>query len=250
MVTIFIRSLSIQSIFTRRFFRSARALGVALIVIASLLSAVDASALSRHRGTKYGTLTYTIHNLDGNYMPGQHYSIDATFSANDRVYGSQSSFMVVEAGGRTLCRRAVVVKKNRTTSASASFTAPTDGSPLRIYFGNKGNDVFESITISPIKVAEPEPEEEEVPPTTTEENPNNTDSDSNNDTGDGSDNGSNEEESSGNEDNNTGNENETANDDTGSGESEEENSDFDISSIYDDIISGILDNELVKSIQD
>ena len=250
MVTIFIRSLSIQSIFTRRFFRSARALGVVLIVIASLLSAVDASALSRHRGTKYGTLTYTIHNLDGNYMPGQHYSIDATFSANDRVSGSQSSFMVVEAGGRTLCRRAVVVKKNRTTSASASFTAPTDGSPLRIYFGNKGNDVFESITISPIKVAEPEPEEEEVPPTTTEENPNNTDSDSNNDTGDGSDNGSYEENSTGNEDNNTGNENETANDDTGSGESEEENSDFDISSIYDDIISGILDNELVKSIQD
>ena len=90
MAIIFIKSLSTQSSLTRRFFSSVRALGVALIVIATLLSTVDAYALTRSKSTKYGTLRYTIHNLDGKYKPGEHYSLVATFAANDNVYGSQS----------------------------------------------------------------------------------------------------------------------------------------------------------------
>ena len=59
MAIIFIKSLSTQSRLTRRFFSSVRALGVALIVIAALLSSVDADALTRSKVTKYGTLSYT-----------------------------------------------------------------------------------------------------------------------------------------------------------------------------------------------
>ena len=173
MAIIFIKSLSTQSSLTRRFFSSVRALGVALIVIATLLSTVDAYALTRSKVTKYGTLRYTIHNLDGKYKPGEHYSLVATFAANDNVYGSQSSFMIVKAGSRTLCRKKVVVKENKKTSASASFTAPSDGSPLKISFGNDGKDVFESITITAMKEEVVKQEEKEVPSSTTDDNSNN-----------------------------------------------------------------------------
>lgn len=215
MAIIFIKSLSTQSSLTRRFFSSVRTLGVALIVIATLLSSVDADALTRSKVTKYGTLSYTIHNLDGKYKPGEHYSIVASFAANDNVYGTQKSFMIVKAGSRTLCRKKVVVKKEETTSASASFTAPSDGSPLKISFGNDGKDVFESITITAMKEEVVKQEEKEVPSSTTDDN-------SNNNTDKGSDNGSYD-------DDNPSNDGESTDDGEGASDAEEENSTDDIS---------------------
>lgn len=236
MAIIFIKSLSTQSSLTRRFFSSVRALGVALIVIVALLSGVDADALTRSKVTEYGTLRYTIHNLDGKYKPGEHYSLVATFAANDNVYGSQSSFMIVKAGSRTLCRQKVVVKKNSKTSASASFTAPSDGSPLKISFGNDGNDVFESITITAIKEEVVKQEEKEEPSSSTDEN-------SNNDTGNGSDNGSYD-------DDNPSNDGESTDDGEGASDAEEENSTDDISSQDEGFLAGLADNDVIKAIQD
>lgn len=236
MAIIFIKSLSTQSSLTRRFFSSVRTLGVALIVIAALLSSVDADALTRSKVTKYGTLRYTIHNLDGKYKPGEHYSIVASFAANDNVYGSQSSFMIVKAGSRTLCRQKVVVKKNKTTSASASFTAPSDGSPLKISFGNDGNDVFESITITAMKEEVVKQEEKEVPSSTTDDN-------SNNNTNKGSDNASND-------DDNPSNDGESTDDGEGASDAEEKNPTDDISSQDEGFLAGLADNDLIKAIQD
>lgn len=240
MAIINIKNLPTQSSFTRRFFCSIRALGVALIVIATLLSSVDAGALTRRKVTKYGTLTYTIHNLDGKYKPGEQYSIDATFSANDNVYGKQSSFMVVKAGNRVLCRKQVVVIKNKKTSASASFTAPSDGGVLKITFGNDGKDVFESVTISAIKEDVSKQEEKEVPSSSTDEN-------SNNDTGNSSDN---ENDNGGYDDTNSSNGNESTNDDVGAGNADEENSAGDNNSLDEGFLSGLLDNDVIKAIQD
>lgn len=236
MAIIFIKSLSTQSSLTRRFFSSVRALGVALIVIVALLSGVDAYALTRSKVTEYGTLRYTIHNLDGKYKPGEHYSIVATFAANDNVYGSQSSFMIVKAGSRTLCRKKVVVKKNSKTSASASFTAPSDGSPLKISFGNDGKDVFESITITAMKEEVVKQEEKEVPSSTTDDN-------SNNNTDKGSDNASND-------DDNPSNDGESTDDGEGASDAEEENSTDDISSQDEGFLAGLADNDVIKAIQD
>lgn len=236
MAIIFIKSLSTQSCLTRRFFSSVRTLGVALIVIATLLSTVDAYALTRSKVTKYGTLSYTIHNLDGKYKPGEHYSLVATFAANDNVYGSQSSFMIVKAGSRTLCRKKVVVKENKKTSASASFTAPSDGSPLKISFGNDGKDVFESITITAMKEEVVKQEEKEVPSSTTDDN-------SNNNTDKGSDNASND-------DDNPSNDGESTDDGEGASDAEEENSTDDISSQDEGFLAGLADNDVIKAIQD
>ncbi len=236
MAIIFIKSLSTQSSLTRRFFSSVRALGVALIVIVALLSGVDADALTRSKVTEYGTLRYTIHNLDGKYKPGEHYSIVATFAANDNVYGSQKSFMIVKAGSRTLCRKKVVVKKNSKTSASASFTAPSDGSPLKISFGNDGKDVFESITITAMKEEVVKQEEKEVPSSTTDDN-------SNNNTDKGSDNASND-------DDNPSNDGESTDDGEGASDAEEENSTDDISSQDEGFLAGLADNDVIKAIQD
>ena len=236
MAIIFIKSLSTQSSLTRRFFSSVRTLGVALIVIATLLSTVDAYALTRSKVTKYGTLSYTIHNLDSKYKPGEHYSLVATFAANDKVYGSQSSFMIVKAGSRTLCRKKVVVKENKKTSASASFTAPSDGSPLKISFGNDGKDVFESITITAMKEEVVKQEEKEVPSSTTDDN-------SNNNTDKGSDNASND-------DANPSNDGESTDDGEGASDAEEENSADDNSSQDDGFLSGLADNDVIKAIQD
>ena len=236
MAIIFIKSLSTQSSLTRRFFSSVRTLGVALIVIATLLSSVDAYALTRSKVTKYGTLRYTIHNLDGKYKPGEHYSIVASFAANDNVYGTQKSFMIVKAGSRTLCRKKVVVKKEETTSASASFTAPSDGSPLKIFFGNDGNDVFESITITAMKEEVVKQEEKEVPSLTTDDN-------SNNNTDKGSDNASND-------DDNPSNDGESTNDGEGASDAEEKNSTDDISSQDEGFLAGLADNDVIKAIQD
>jgi len=236
MAIIFIKSLSTQSCLTRRFFSSVRTLGVALIVIATLLSTVDAYALTRSKVTKYGTLRYTIHNLDGKYKPGEHYSLVATFAANDNVYGSQSSFMIVKAGSRTLCRKKVVVKKNSKTSASASFTAPSDGSPLKISFGNDGKDVFESITITAMKEEVVKQEEKEVPSSTTDDN-------SNNNTDKGSDNASND-------DDNPSNDGESTDDGEGASDAEEKNSTDDISSQDEGFLAGLADNDVIKAIQD
>ncbi len=236
MAIIFIKSLSTQSSLTRRFFSSVRALGVALIVIVALLSGVDADALTRSKVTEYGTLRYTIHNLDGKYKPGEHYSLVATFAANDNVYGSQSSFMIVKAGSRTLCRKKVVVKKNSKTSASASFTAPSDGSPLKISFGNDGKDVFESITITAMKEEVVKQEEKEVPSSTTDDN-------SNNNTDKGSDNASNG-------DDNHSNDGESTDDGEGASDAEEKNSTDDISSQDEGFLAGLADNDVIKAIQD
>ena len=236
MAIIFIKSLSTQSSLTRRFFSSVRALGVALIVIAALLSSVDADALTRSKVTKYGTLSYPIHNLDGKYKPGEHYSLVATFAANDNVYGSQSSFMIVKAGSRTLCRKKVVVKENKKTSASASFTAPSDGSPLKISFGNDGKDVFESITITAMKEEVVKQEEKEVPSSTTDDN-------SNNNTDKGSDNGSYD-------DDNPSNDGESTDDGEGASDAEEKNSTDDISSQDEGFLAGLADNDVIKAIQD
>lgn len=236
MAIIFIKSLSTQSCLTRRFFSSVRTLGVALIVIAALLSTVDAYALMRSKVTKYGTLSYTIHNLDGKYKPGEHYSLVATFAANDNVYGSQSSFMIVKAGSRTLCRKKVVVKENKKTSASASFTAPSDGSPLKISFGNDGKDVFESITITAMKEEVVKQEEKEVPSSTTDDN-------SNNNTDKGSDNGSYD-------DDNPSNDGESTDDGEGASDAEEKNSADDISSQDEGFLAGLADNDVIKAIQD
>ena len=240
MAIIFIKSLSTQSSLTRRFFSSVRALGVALIVIATLLSTVDAYALTRSKSTKYGTLRYTIHNLDGKYKPGEHYSLVATFAANDKVYGSQSSFMIVKAGSRTLCRQKVVVKKNSKTSASASFTAPSDGSPLKISFGNDGNDVFESITVTAMKEEVVKQEEKEVPSSTIDEN-------SNNDTGNSGDNNS---ENASYDDDNPSNDGESTDDGEGASDAEEKNSTDDISSQDEGFLAGLADNDVIKAIQD
>lgn len=236
MAIIFIKSLSTQSCLTRRFFSSVRTLGVALIVIATLLSTVDAYALTRSKVTKYGTLSYTIHNLDGKYKPGEHYSLVATFAANDNVYGSQSSFMIVKAGSRTLCRKKVVVKENKKTSASASFTAPSDGSPLKISFGNDGKDVFESITITAMKEEVVKQEEKEVPSSTTDDN-------SNNNTDKGSDNASYD-------DDNPSNDGESTDDGEGASDAEEKNSTDDISSQDEGFLAGLADNDVIKAIQD
>ena len=236
MAIIFIKSLSTQSSLTRRFFSSVRTLGVALIVIATLLSSVDAYALTRSKVTKYGTLRYTIHNLDGKYKPGEHYSIVASFAANDNVYGTQKSFMIVKAGSRTLCRKKVVVKKEETTSASASFTAPSDGSPLKISFGNDGKDVFESITITAMKEEVVKQEEKEVPSSTTDDN-------SNNNTDKGSDNASND-------DDNPSNDGESTDDGEGASDAEEKNSTDDISSQDEGFLAGLADNDVIKAIQD
>lgn len=236
MAIIFIKSLSTQSSLTRRFFSSVRTLGVALIVIATLLSTVDADALTRSKVTKYGTLSYTIHNLDGKYKPGEHYSLVATFAANDNVYGSQSSFMIVKAGSRTLCRKKVVVKENKKTSASASFTAPSDGSPLKISFGNDGKDVFESITITAMKEEVVKQEEKEVPSSTTDDN-------SNNNTDKGSDNASYD-------DDNPSNDGESTDDGEGASDAEEKNSTDDISSQDEGFLAGLADNDVIKAIQD
>ena len=240
MAIIFIKSLSTQSSLTRRFFSSVRALGVALIVIATLLSTVDAYALTRSKSTKYGTLRYTIHNLDGKYKPGEHYSLVATFAANDKVYGSQSSFMIVKAGSRTLCRKKVVVKENKKTSASASFTAPSDGSPLKISFGNDGNDVFESITVTAMKEEVVKQEEKEVPSSTIDEN-------SNNDTGNSGDNNS---ENASYDDDNPSNDGESTDDGEGASDAEEKNSTDDISSQDEGFLAGLADNDVIKAIQD
>ncbi len=224
-------SMSIQSSFIRSFFSSARALGVALIVIATLLTTINTSALSRHKGTKYGTLNYTIQNLNGNYKPGEHYVISATFSANDEVYGKQSSFMIVKAGGRTLCRQKVVVQKNRTSSATASFTAPSDGSTLQIIFGNDGKDVLESMTIKPVKeeVVEPDNDHKEPQPTT--------DDNSDNDSENSGDNDTNVGNSSGNDGMDDDNSNDEISADNGSTQDE-------------GFLPSLLDNDLIKSIQD
>lgn len=240
MAIIFIKSLSTQSSLTRRFFSSVRALGVALIVIAALLSGVDADALTRSKSTKYGTLRYTIHNLNGKYKPGEHYSIVASFTANDNVIGSQKSFMIVKAGSRTLCRQKVVVKKDSKTSASASFTAPSDGSPLKISFGNDGNDVFESITVTAMKEEVVKQEEKEVPSSTIDEN-------SNNDTGNSGDNNS---ENASYDDNKPSNDSESTDDGEGASDAEEKNSTDDISSQDEGFLAGLADNDVIKAIQD
>ena len=87
-----IRWLTKQSSSTRSHYRSIRALGAAFIVIATLLSTFDATAVSGSRSTKYGTLSYSIPNLDGRYKPGQHYTLTATFAANSRVYGDKKGW--------------------------------------------------------------------------------------------------------------------------------------------------------------
>ncbi len=218
-----ISSLPKQPSFTRSRFRLVRALGVALIVVATLLSTIDAAALTRRKATKYGTLSYTVHNLEGKYKPGERYTVSATFAANDEVYGSQKSFMRVTAGGQTLGRQAVVVKKNKTTSATITFVAPTDGSALTISFGNTGNDVFESITIKPIE------EDVAAPETTTEDASTTANEESDNDTANTS--------------NETSNDNETTDDGTNADNADEENAaddsgllpDVDFSSLPEDM---------------
>ena len=201
-----------------------RAMGAAFIVIATLLSAFDAAALSGSKGTKYGTLTYSIPNLDGRYKPGQHYTLTATFAANSRVYGDKKGWtgaVVVMGGGRTLSQSIVTVYKNKTTSTSVSFTAPTDGSSVTITFGGSG--VRESFSISPMPEEVVKQEEQEEPSTTDES--------SNNDTDNASDNVSNADD------------NETTDDGTNADNADEENAaddsgllpDVDFSSLPEDM---------------
>lgn len=219
-----IRWLTKQSSSTRSHYRSIRALGAAFIVIATLLSAFDAAALSGSKGTKYGKLTYSIPNLDGRYKPGQHYTLTATFAANSRVYGDKKGWtgaVVVMGGGRTLSQSTVTVYKNKTTSTSVSFTAPTDGSSVTITFGGSG--VRESFSISPMPEEVVKQEEQEEPSTT--------DQSSNNDTDNASDNVSNADD------------NETTDDGTNADNADEENAaddsgllpDVDFSSLPEDM---------------
>lgn len=219
----------------RGFSRSIRAFSVAFIVVAALLSTVDSSALTQRKGTKYGTLSFTIQNLDGKYKPGQQYTIVATFAANDRVFSHTEGYhgyMTVSAGGRTLCSRTVIVRKNKTTSTSASFTAPTDGSTLKITFsdGFKDKDVFVTYTIPPMIEDVVEQEDTETSSSATDENSNsNTDTD-------------NDSEDSGDKEN--------ANDNAETTNADEENSAGNESSQDQDFWSEILDNDIIKDIQD
>ena len=227
-----IGNLTKKTSFTRCFFRSARAIGVAFIVVATLLSSVDASAISRRRATKYGTLSYSIHNLsaansDSRYKPGDHFIINATFAANDKVFGKQSSYIKVMAGGQVICSRTVVVKKNKTSSTAVSFNAPSDGSTLKIIFSNTGNDVFESFTITAIKQ---DVVKQEDSSTTTDENSNNDTGNADESTADDADTGNADEENPAEE--NPAEENPV-----------EENP-------IEDFLSNLTDNELMQAVQE
>ena len=141
--------------------RRVRALGAAFVVIAALLSTVDVGALTGSSGIHYGTLSYTIHNLAGSYRPGETYTLNASFHGNDHIIGTYTGVVTVTAGGGTIARSTVVVKKNKTSSTSFSFTAPSDGSTLIVSFGDsKGEYMKEAVSI-PSMEPEPEPEEEE-----------------------------------------------------------------------------------------
>ena len=226
--------------FTRRFFSTVRAFGMALIVIATLLSAADASALSRTKVTEYGTLSYVIEPLEGNkYNPGQRYAIDVMFKANSKVFdieGGWDSYVIVKAGSRTLFSKKVFIKKNKTTSVTGLFTAPTDGSPLKIFFGDgvfgkEGNEVFESITIYPMEVEEEAQEDQED--TSTDEDI------SDDGTGDEMDDGS---DSESNEDI------ESEDDETDANNTDEENP-AEENSFLDEMLSNLTENELIQVVQ-
>ena len=144
--------------------RHARALGTAFVVIVALLLTADAGALTGSSGIRYGTLSYTIHNLDGSYKPGVTYTLNASFHGNDHIYGTYTGVVTVTAGGRTIARSTVVVRKNKTSSTSFSFTAPSDGSTVIVSFGDsKGAYMKEAVSIPPMELEpEPEPEEEDT----------------------------------------------------------------------------------------
>ena len=138
-----------------------RAFCVALLVVATLVTAFDADALSGSKSIKYGTLSYSIPNLGSSYKPGEHYTLSASFHGNEHVYGKYTGVVTVSAGGRTLCRSTVIVQKGKTSSTSLSFTAPDDGSTLSIKFGDaKGAYLQEAVSIPPMQ---PEPEPEPAP---------------------------------------------------------------------------------------
>lgn len=234
-----VNRLSKQYSFTRRFLSTVRAFGMALIVIATLLSAADASALSRTKATEYGTLSYVIEPLEGNkYNPGQRYAIDVMFKANSKVFdieGGWDSYVIVKAGSRTLFSKKVFIKKNKTTSVTGLFTAPTDGSPMKIFFGDgvfgkEGNEVFESITIYPMEVEEEAQEDQED--TSTDD----TSSDGTDDElDDGSDSESNEDI-------------ESTDEDTDANDADEENP-AEENSFLDEMLSNLTENELIQVVQ-
>ena len=202
----------------RRFFRSA--LGVALMVMVTLCSTFDAEALKGQRAIDYGTLSYSIPGMDNSYTPGKRYTLNATFMANAKVFGTVvwNGFLSVSAGGQTLGRQGVKVYNGKPSSVSVSFTAPTDGSPLKISYGY-GSKVYGSITI-PAKKMKNLPDEPN-PDSNTGDNGNTTGADDQNpgDQDPGAENPGDETQPA--EDNNP----------------------------LDDLLSGIKDNDLVNAVQ-
>ena len=142
---------------------SVRVLGVAFVVIAALLWPVHADALSGSKSIHYGTLTYSISNLDGSYKPGEHYTLNVSFHGNDEIVGNYIGVISVVAVGHdhVLGTITAVVKKNKTTSKSISFTAPTDGSTLIIRIGDSSGHYMKEEVSIPSMEPEAEPEGEE-----------------------------------------------------------------------------------------
>ena len=140
-----------------------RALGAAFVVIATLLSTFDAAALSGSLPIKYGTISYSISNLDGGYKPGEEYTLDVTFHGNDQVRGTYLVTVGVDLGEDRVPGLSAVVKKNQTSSKSFVFTAPNNGKTLIIRIGDSAERrLREVVFIPPLEPgAEAEPDEEE-----------------------------------------------------------------------------------------
>ena len=215
--------------------RSIRALGASFVLIATLLWTVNAAALSGSVPIDYGTLSYSIPGMDNSYTPGKRYTLNATFMANAKVFGTViwNGFLSVSAGGQTLGRQGVKVYNGKPSSVSVSFTAPTDGSPLKISFGY-GSKVYGSITI-PAKKMKNLPDEPN-PDSNTGDNGNTTGADDQN-PGD---------QNSG--DQNPGDQN-SGDQDPGAENPGDETQPADDNNPLDDLLSGIKDNDLVNAVQ-
>ena len=146
--------------------RSIRALGASFVLIATLLWTVNAAAFSGSVPIKYGTVSYSISNLDGGYKPGEEYTLDVSFHFNDQVPGKNLTKIIsvgVDLGDDRAPSTTAIMKKNRTCSSSLSFTAPNNGKKLIIRIIDPFEPgVKEVASIPPLEPgAEAEPDEEE-----------------------------------------------------------------------------------------
>ena len=143
-----------------------RALGASFVLIATLLWTVNAAAFSGSVPIKYGTVSYSISNLDGGYKPGEEYTLDVSFHFNDQVPGKNLTKIIsvgVDLGDDRAPSTTAIMKKNRTCSSSLSFTAPNNGKKLIIRIIDPFEPGVKEVTfIPPLEPgAEAEPDEEE-----------------------------------------------------------------------------------------